>query len=101
MNSVSGKREPKHIGHSSWIGLERVAKASRHAGKTSNSRIEKGARMSSEEVKFIISAIESGDFDLALNLARSALVTTDKGGDVREVISDYPVSESILNYNGP
>jgi len=28
INPVSGKREPKHIGHSPWIGLEWVVKPS-------------------------------------------------------------------------
>jgi hypothetical protein len=57
--------------------------------------------MLAEKIEFIIEAIESGDTDLALDVARSALITMNKGDNVREVISDYPVSESILNYNGP
>ena len=57
--------------------------------------------MTAEKIELVIEAIESGDLYLALNMARSTLETMNKGGEVKEFISDYPLSESRLNWNGP
>jgi Cdc6-like AAA superfamily ATPase len=57
--------------------------------------------MSAEKIELIIKAIESGDVRVALNLARSALETMNKEGEVKESSSDYPMPESMLYYNGP
>ncbi|MGA2228300.1 MAG: hypothetical protein ABSH41_28030 [Syntrophobacteraceae bacterium] len=57
--------------------------------------------MSAEKIELIIKAIESGDVGVALNLARSALETMNKEGEVKESSSDYPMPESMLYYNGP
>jgi hypothetical protein len=56
--------------------------------------------MSAEKIELIIKAIESGDVDFALNLAKSALETMNKAGEVKEFISDYPMPESMLICSG-
>ena len=57
--------------------------------------------MTAEKIHLIIKAIESGDADLALNLAKSALENMNKGDEDKEFISDYLRSESMLDYCGP
>ena len=57
--------------------------------------------MSTEKIELIIEAIESGNLYLALNMARSALETMNKEGEVKESSSDYPMPELMLYYNGP
>jgi hypothetical protein len=57
--------------------------------------------MSAEKIELIIEAIESGNLYLALNMARSALETMNKEGEVKESSSDYPMPEPMLYYNGP
>jgi hypothetical protein len=56
--------------------------------------------MSAEKIELMIKAIESGDVDAALNLAKSALESMNKGDEVKEFISDYPMSESMLICSG-
>jgi|GEM_PF-3052262 hypothetical protein len=55
--------------------------------------------MTAEKIELIIKAIESGDKDLALNVARSELATMNKGSQVKEFISDsddYPMLDGML-----
>jgi len=56
--------------------------------------------MTAEKIDGIIKAIESGDIDAALNLARSELEGMNKGGEVKEFVSDYPMRESRLICSG-
>jgi hypothetical protein len=56
--------------------------------------------MSTEKIELIIKAIESGDVKDALNLARSALETMNKEGEVKESLADYPMPESMLICSG-
>jgi hypothetical protein len=57
--------------------------------------------MTAEKIELVIEAIESGNLYLALNMARSTLETMNQDGEVKEFISDYPLLESRLNWNGP
>jgi hypothetical protein len=56
--------------------------------------------MTAEKIELIVKAIESGDVDTALNVARSELATMNKAGEVKEFISDYPMPESMLICSG-
>jgi hypothetical protein len=69
-------------------------------GRPAPQAMKRRTKMSEEKIELIIKAIESGDVDVALNVAKSALKTMNKADEVKEFISDYPMSESMLICSG-